>query len=293
MHPVIEALLHTAPVLTDGAWGTQMQQRGLPIGAPPDPWNLDWPDRVQEVAAAYVAAGAQIILTNTFGASSVLLDRHALADRAVEINRAGAAISRAAAGNRAKVFGSIGPTGKLPSVGDIDADLLYAAFSQQAAALAEGGVDGFVIETMCDLAEAVAAVRAAHRIGLPIVACLTYGAGQAGARTVMGTTPEQAAMALHEAGADIVGANCGQGPADMAMVIERLHAASGRPVWAKANAGLPRIVDGVAVYDVTPETFAAAMAQLPAVGAGFLGGCCGTAPEFIQRLAERIVKGEH
>lgn len=288
MHPRLEGLLQKVPVITDGAWGTQLQARGLPVGQPPDPWNLDRPDAVGEVARSYVEAGSQIILTNTFGASRITLERHGLADKATDINRAGARISREAAGENVLVFASIGPSGKLLSMGEISEEELQAAFEEQVNALGEGGADGFVVETMSDLAEAVVAVRCASATGLPVVACMTYGAGKAGDRTVMGTTPEQAAEALLEVGADIVGTNCGQGPAAMKAIVERLHAASRRPVWAKPNAGLPKLVDGVAVYDQTPEQFVNEMESLVAAGAGFVGGCCGTSPAFIKLLAARF-----
>ena len=284
MHELIAQLLAETPVITDGAWGTQLQQRGLPIGSAPDPWNLEHPDRVRDVAGGYVEAGSRVILTNTFGASRILLSRHGFDEQVVAINEAGARISVEAARGRAYVFGSVGPTGKMAAMGEISSDALYACYSEQAEALASGGVDGFVIETMSDLDEAAAAVAAASATGLPVVACMTFGSGKGGDRTMMGVTPEQAAERLIGAGASVVGANCGQGPEGMVAVVERLRAASGRPVWAKPNAGLPRIVGGVAVYDETPEAFLAGAAALVRAGAGFIGGCCGTNPEFIRAL---------
>lgn len=291
MHPVLIRLLDEAPILTDGAWGTQMQQRGLPVGSPPDPWNLAHPDRVLDVARAYVKAGSRIILTNTFGASRITLDRHGLANEARQINCAGAEISRQAAADRALVFGSIGPTGKLVAMGEITAEEANAAFEEQVAGLAEGGVDSFVIETMSDLDEAAIAVRCAAATGLPVVACMTYGAGKSGDRTIMGTTPEQAAEALLAAGAHIVGTNCGHGPAAMRPIVERLRQVSGQPVWAKPNAGLPTMVDGRAVYAQTPTEFVEEAVELIRAGAAFVGGCCGTGPEFIRELARRLQHG--
>ncbi|MBM3493836.1 MAG: hypothetical protein FJX72_05875, partial [Armatimonadetes bacterium] len=151
MHLLIEQLLKDAPVVLDGAWGTQLQRRGLPIGAPPDPWNLDRPELVAEVARGYVSCGARIILTNTFGANAVLLDRHGLADRVHEINRAGARISVREAGEGVCVFGSIGPTGKMVSMGEATRDDLERVFAQQVAGLVAGGVHGLVVETMSDI----------------------------------------------------------------------------------------------------------------------------------------------
>jgi methionine synthase I (cobalamin-dependent) len=268
-----------------------MQQRGLPVGAPPDPWNIERPDTVAEVARAYVASGSRAILTNTFGATRVALMRHGLAGRAAEINRAGAEISRLAAEGRARVFGSVGPTGKLPSMGEIEESELSGAFHEQIGGLVDGGVDGIVVETMSDLVEACAATRCAAETGLPVVACMTFGAGKAGDRTIMGSTPEQVAGALLAAGADLIGSNCGQGAAAMSGVVARLHAAGGRPVWAKPNAGLPSMTDGVAVYSQTPEDFVEEACGLLRAGAGFLGGCCGTSPEFVRLLAVRVAAG--
>lgn len=287
MHPDLQELLKAAPVITDGAWGTQMQLRGLPVGAPPDPWNLERPDLVCEVATSYIEAGSRVILTNTFGANRVTLERHGLADRVREINAAGVRISKRAAEGRALVFASIGPTGRIPSMDEIGEEALAEAFREQVAGLAEGGADGIVIETMSDPLEAAIAVRCAAEAGLPVVACMTFGSGRTGDRTIMGTTPEQAAESLLDAGADLVGANCGQGPETMRAVVERLGAAGGLPVWAKANAGLPRMEDGRAVYDETPEQFLEAAGALMDAGAAFVGGCCGTSPEFIRLLAER------
>lgn len=284
MHSLIEQLLVDSPVVTDGAWGTQLQARGLPIGDCPDAWNLTHPDRVEEVARAYVEAGSRIILTNTFGASRLALERDGLADQAAEINRVGAEISKRAAGNIARVFASIGPTGRVLAAGEVDEAEVFAAFAEQARALAEGGADAFVVETMTDLAEARLVVKAARETGLPVVACMVFGAGRAGDRTMMGVTPEQAADALREAGAEVIGANCGTGAADMLPICRRLRAATSLPLWIKPNAGLPELADGKAIYKTTPEAFAEEALALVKAGADFIGGCCGTGPECIRAL---------
>jgi len=288
MHPLIAELLKSPPVLLDGAWGTQLQARGLPPGACPDEWNLSRPETVREIAAAYVAAGSRIILTNTFGANRVRLALHGLSDRAAEINRAGARLSREAAGEKAKVFGSIGPSGKLLMTGETTPEELAAAFEEQAAALAEGGADGLVVETMADLEEARLAVAAAKKTGLPTVACMVFDSGKDRDRTMMGLTPEQAGKGLEEAGADAVGSNCGQGPEGFVGICRRLRAAVSAPIWAKPNAGLPRMEGDRAVYDTTPEEFAARATDLIEAGASFVGGCCGTTPEFIRAMAKRL-----
>ncbi len=281
MMSLLEKCLSSGPVVTDGAWGTQLQARGLAPGECPDAWNLTHPDLVEQVARAYVEAGSQVILSNTFGASSLSLARHGLDAKMVEINRAGAAISKRAAAGKALVFASIGPSGKMLVSGEVTEDELSASFSQQAQALKEGGADALVIETMSDLAEAKIALAAAKSSGLPVVACVVFDSGKNKDRTMMGNTPEQAAAELTEAGADVVGANCGVGIAAYVPICKRLKANTDKPVWIKANAGLPEVVDGRTTWRTTPEEFASYAPALVEAGASFLGGCCGTRPEFI------------
>jgi methionine synthase I (cobalamin-dependent) len=288
MHSVLETLLATGPVITDGAWGTQLQARGLPGGACPDAWNLSQAERVEEVARAYVEAGSQVVLTNTFQSNRVTLAGYDLADQAAALNRAGVEISRRAAQGRAKVFASLGPSGKLLMMDEVREDELLAAFTEQAGALAAGRADGLVIETMADLAEAQLAVAAARTTGLPVVACMTYDSGADLDRTMMGVTPEQAAEALTAAGADVIGANCGQGIAGYVAICRRLRAVTSLPLWIKANAGIPEVVDGQVVYRTTPADFARHGPALVAAGANFIGGCCGTGPAYIAALAAAV-----
>jgi len=288
MHPLIQQLTSRGPVVTDGAWGTELQARGLGLGEFPDLWNLTHPDRVGEVAQAYVAAGSQVILTNTFGANRIRLGEQAAADRAAEINARGVEISLKAANGRARVFASIGPTGKLLMNGDVTEDELRAAFAEQARALAGARAEALVIETMSDLEEAKLAVGAARATGLPVVACMVFDSGKDKDRTMMGTTPEQAAQALTEAGADVIGANCGQGIAGFVAICQRLRAATDRPIWIKPNAGLPTMVDGRAKYTTTPDEFASYVPALVEAGASFIGGCCGTRPDFIAAVRRSL-----
>ena len=284
MNNLIKTLLGISPIVVDGAWGTQMFARGLKPGGCPDKWNLDHPDRVQSVAQAYVDAGADIILTNTFGANRYVLEAHGAAEMIKEINREGAALSKAAAGDKAKVFASIGPSGKMLMMGEVDEEDLEEAFGEQATALCEGGADGIVIETMADLEEAVIAIRAAKRTGLPVVGCMVYDSGADMDRTMMGVSPEQQVEEFLEAGVDVIGANCGQGIEGFIDITRRLKEGSGLPVWIKANAGLPEQVDGKLVYPTTPEQFADAAQKVYESGALFIGGCCGTSPDFISVL---------
>ncbi len=290
MHALLESLLKDGPVLIDGGWGTQLQARGLPVGTQPDGWNLEQPEAVESVAADYVAAGSRIVLTNTFGASSVNLQRHALAEKAAEINRVGAELSRRAAGETARVFGSIGPSGKMIMMGEVTPQELEAAFFGQADALKAGGADGLVIETMSDPQEAEIAVAAAKKTGLPVVGCMVFDAGAEKDRTMMGTTPEQVIERLTDAGADVIGSNCGQGIDGFLTLCRRMRSATDLPLWMKPNAGLPEIVDGETVYRQSPEEFAEKAMELIDAGATMIGGCCGTSPDFIRAVAEKLYK---
>jgi 5-methyltetrahydrofolate--homocysteine methyltransferase len=296
MHALIQQLIERGPVLTDGAWGTELQARGLGVGDFPDVWNLSHPGRVAEVAQAYVNAGSDIILTNTFGANRLRLGDYRMAGSIAEINRRGVEISRAAADGRALVFASMGPSGKLLLNEETTVEQLRGAFGEQAQALAQAGADAIVVETMSDLDEARQAVMAARATGLPVVACMVFDSGKEKDRTMMGATPEEAALALSSAGADVIGANCGQGIAGFVRICRRLRAASALPIWVKPNAGLPEIRNGRAVYRTDAEDFANHARALVEAGANFIGGCCGTDPNFISALKEpfsQIKKNRH
>jgi 5-methyltetrahydrofolate--homocysteine methyltransferase len=288
MNSLIQQLIEKGPITTDGAWGTQLQALGLPIGHCPDEWNCRQPDNVNTVAKSYVDAGSQIILTNTFGANRIRLAEFNLADRAAEINRAGAEISCRAAGDQAYVFASIGPTGKMLMMGQVTEDEMRSAFLEQAEALAEGGAHGLVIETMSDPVEAKIAIEAAKSTGLPVVGCMTFDTGKEKDRTMMGTTPETMVEEVVSAGADVIGTNCGQGIAGFVSICQRLRAVTNLPLWIKANAGLPEILDGQVVYTTTPEEFVSHIPALMDAGANFIGGCCGTSPAFIQAVRQAI-----
>jgi len=293
MKPLIQKLAASAPVLTDGAWGTQLQGRRLEPGTCPDTWNLLHPDWVEEIGRAYLEAGSRVILTNTFRGNRVALAHYGIANKAVEINRAGVEISRRAANGRAYVFASMGPVGKLLISGEVTEKEIRAAFEEQANALAAAGADAIVIETMSDPDEAKLAVAAALATGLPVVACMTFESGRNHDRTMMGTTPEEAAAELTAAGADIIGANCGQGAEGYLDICKRLRAATDLPIWIKPNAGLPEITAGGVQYRETPESFASHARALVQAGASFVGGCCGTTPEFIRALSRALAGKEN
>ncbi|MGA9121463.1 MAG: homocysteine S-methyltransferase family protein [Bacteroidota bacterium] len=288
---LIASLLSRGTVLTDGAWGTQLATAGLPAGEVPDLWNLSNPAKVEAVARQYVDAGSRVILTNTFRANRIALSHYDDTIDIAALNASGVRISRAAAGERALVFASIGPSGKMLVSGEVTGEQLDAAFGEQSAALASAGADAIVIETMSDIEEATIAVRAAKRTGLPIVASMVFDSGPDKTRTMMGVTPEDAATALREAGADVIGANCGLGIEHYLVICQRLKKATPLPIWIKANAGLPQLVDGQVTYTITPEQYAASAITIVAAGAAFIGGCCGTTPAFIRAIAGLLNAG--
>jgi 5-methyltetrahydrofolate--homocysteine methyltransferase len=271
-------------VILDGAWGTELQARGLSSGECPDEWNLSHPDQVASVGAAYADAGSQIILTNTFRSNRISLAGYGLGERVVELNQAGVELSKRGSAGRAKVYGSVGPSGKVLAAGETSESELREAFEEQVRAIASAGADGIVIETMSEPAEAEIAIAAARQTGLTIVASMAYDAGRKKDRTMTGATPEQAAARLAEAGADIIGANCGCGIELYVGIASRLRAATTKPIWIKANAGLPELVDGETRYGMGPAEFAVFAKALRDAGAGYIGGCCGTNPAFIRAL---------
>jgi 5-methyltetrahydrofolate--homocysteine methyltransferase len=284
-----KALARKRVLLLDGAMGTLLQDKGLPAGEPPDGFNVYNPDAVRAAHAAYVAAGADIILTNTFGATKRRLAAYRLASRADEINRAGVALARDAAADKAWVAGDVGPLGEYPEpLGTLPFDEAYREFYRQARVLADAGVDLVVIETMTDLREAKAAVVAARAaFDGPIIAFMTFDED---GRAVTGTPPEVAAVTLVAAGADAVGANCSVGARELVPVIRAMAAAVDVPVCAEPNAGLPGLVAGKTTFRQTPAQFASWVPKLVAAGAAVVGGCCGTTPEHV-RLAAAAAEG--
>ena len=275
------------PLVTDGAWGTQLHSLGLAPGELPDLWNLNHPEHVAAVATAYADAGSEIVLTNTFRANGITLREAGVAGSLEAINRRGVEISREAAGGRARVVASIGPTGKMLLAGDVTPAEVREAFSLQARALAAAGPDALLCETFSELEEAEIALAAALETGLPVIISFAFDTGKNKDRTMTGLTPEKAAEAIAAAGAHAIGANCGAGIEFFPPLAERFRKACSLPVWIKANAGLPRIENGQVVYDASPAGFAERFDDLARAGATFVGGCCGTSPEFIAALRAR------
>lgn len=290
MSPGLSALLSEGVTLLDGAMGTALMSRGLPDGEPPECWNLRRPEVVREIHAAYIAAGSAVVQTNTFGANPHALARHGLAESLEEIVAAAAQVAREAAGTDALVAGNMGPSGRLLApLGDATELALEDGFSRQASALAAGGVDYLSIETMMDLREAVCALRGARRAtDLPVTVCLTFDQRPKGFFTMMGDRPADCARRLVAEGAVAVGANCSIGSGPMIELCALLVEATDVPVIVKPNAGLPEVEDGQAVYRQDPEEFAQDLTAAVEIGAGAVGGCCGTDERWIAALSEAL-----
>jgi 5-methyltetrahydrofolate--homocysteine methyltransferase len=283
--------------LLDGAMGTQLFARGVEPGRCNDAINIESPQIVLEIHAAYREAGSDAVLTNTFGANRFALARHGYAEKAAAINKAGAEVAHKAVGQDGYVLGDIGPTGDfLEPLGALRHEALLEAFAEQAQALAEGGVDGFIIETMTALDELVIAIEAAKSIkgGRPIFASMSFDKGSVGFRTMMGVDVSTAVGKMVSLGVDGVGFNCGTATLDEYVALAKEYVAAVKatkrkvPVFAEPNAGKPELVDDQAVYRVTPDEFASATEQIRAAGVRIIGGCCGTSPAFIQAVAKKL-----
>ena len=276
-------------LLADGAWGTEFFKRGLMQGCPPDQWNLDHPEIVREITREYMEAGADIVLTNTFGANRFRLEPHGLSSRVREINTTAAGLAREVVGGSVLVAGDIGPCARFIALGEVTVNELHGVFAEQADALGKAGVDWIVVESMTDAEEMAVAVRAAvETTGLPVVASMTYNKTSKGYRTMMGNTPEECVRKATESGASLIGANCGSGIEDYVPLAPVLRELTALPLWVKANAGIPQIIGGKVAYPLTAEQYASYAPALVANGVDVIGGCCGTDPFFIRALASQI-----
>jgi len=289
--PLLPRLVAGDRLVGDGAMGTMLFQRGLEPGRPPESITLSGPAVLEEIAKLYLDAGSDILQTNTFGGSPLKLALHGLDDETEAINREAVRAVRRVAGDRAYVCASCGPSGRLlEPYGDVSAAAVYESFRRQMAALCAAGVDGVIVETMTDLAEAKLAVRAAKDVspGIPVLATMTFDATPRGFFTIMGVSVAAAAAGLLEAGADAVGSNCGSGIEQMVQVAREFRRHTTAPLVIQANAGLPRSVDGRSVYDETPAFFAEQARGLAEPGVSVVGGCCGTTPDHIAALRAMV-----
>ncbi len=290
---ILDKLEKQKILLSDGAWGTFLQATGLKPGECLELWNVTRREDVLKIARAYVEAGSDLIETNSFGGSKLKLSNYGLADRAYELNKAAASISREAAGNSIHVAGSIGPTGKIIMMGDVTEEEIYEAFKEQAAALEEGGADIIIIETMSAVDEASLAVKAAREnTGCVVIATMTFeGDPVNGYYTMMGVSPAEMVTSLKNAGTHIIGSNCGNGIENMIDIVEEIRKTDPKiPVMIQANAGVPEYIDGKTVFRESPEMMASYVPVLIEAGVNIIGGCCGTTPEHIRAIRNKIIK---
>ena len=291
MNKFLERLNAGAVFSADGATGTNLQKMGLKPGTAPEDLLIDNPEILLQLANSFVAAGSDIILTCSFGGTRLRMKGSKYVERCVEINTRAAELARKAASAREGVLvaGSIGPTGLLiKPLGPLTAEEAFSTYAEQAKALAEGGVDLFVVETMFSIDEASAAFDAIRSVSdLPIVVSFSYDRG---VRTMMGTKPAQVMKIYQEKGAAAVGANCGTTLENMEKIVQEYAAtAPGFPIWAKPNAGMPRTDENnAAIYDVTPQQMGEAALRNIAAGARIVGGCCGSSPEHVAGSASAV-----
>ena len=286
--------VESGPVLVaDGAMGSFLMAHGLEPGSAPESFNLERPEALREVALLYLDAGAEVVQTNTFGGSALKLAAFGLDDRTEEINRLAVEAVREVVDGRAYVSGSCGPCGRtLLPYGDAEPDDVRKSFRRQVGALVEAGVDVVCIETMTDLTEAVLALEAARDISvdIPIMATMTFDATPRGFYTIMGVDVPSAANGLLEAGANLLGSNCGNGIENMISIAKEFRACTDAPMLIQSNAGLPELVAGEVVYGETPEFMAERAVELKELGVQVIGGCCGTTPEHIREM-RRALRG--
>jgi len=284
MSKIIQEIQKGRVLVSDGAWGTFLQKKGMQPGECPEEWNISRPDDVFGIAQSYVDAGADMIETNSFGGNYFKLKNYGFESRVFEINKAAAEISRKAAGADRFVLGSVGPTGKLLMMEEVTEDELYNTFKEQSLALEAGGADAIVIETMTDLEEARIAVKAAkENTGCEVICTMTFDKIRGGEyRTMMGISPTEMTDALIEAGADVIGANCGNGIADMIGIVKEIRQVNATvPILIHANAGMPHYHDGETTFPESPDDMAARVKEIVEAGANIIGGCCGTTPDHI------------
>jgi 5-methyltetrahydrofolate--homocysteine methyltransferase len=291
MENILDRLQRGEVIVGDGALGTMLMQRGLKYGEPPESFNIQKPQVLEEIASLYLEAGSELVSTNTFGASPLRLQQFSLEKDTEIVNRNAVEAVRRAVGNKAYVAGSIGPSAKMMKpLGASTPEEIRANFQRQSSALLEAGVDMICIETMTDAAEAVLAIQAVRLLNpkIPIMATITFGKIPQGYFTLMGNSVKDAAAMLQKAGADIIGSNCGNGTEAMVEIAREFRKHTHMPIAIQSNAGLPASRDGMLLYPETPEFFSEKAALMIDLGVQIIGGCCGTTPAHI-RAVRKVV----
>ncbi len=291
MENILKRLQRGDVIVGDGAVGTFLIKRGLKPGEPPEGFNLTRPEVLEEIASLYLAAGAEIVTTNTFGASPLRLRQYSMENELNAVNRNAVEAARRAVGNKAYVAGCVGPTGKmLKRNDDAKQEEVVSGYRSQIQALLAAGIDAVFVETMNDLNEAALAIKATRSLDskIPVLATVTFNKNARGYFTMMGSSPKDAAAALEKAGADIIGSNCGQGAAQMVEIAREFKKHAHVPVAIQSNAGLPVRSDDGIIYPETPEFLAARAVDLLDLGVQLIGGCCGTGPDHIRAIRKTV-----
>lgn len=286
--------LQSEVLVSDGAMGTMLQTAGYTPNTCPEKWGIENTDKLQHIHRSYLDAGADILLTNTFGGNTFKLQKYNLSEQVHTINQRAAEIAVDIAGDKAYVAGDIGPTGEfLEPIGQVTESACYEAFAEQAEGLKAGGVDVIIIETMTALNEIQIAIKAAKETGLPVIASMAFTVVKDGFRTIMGVAPREAATGMIEAGADVIGANCGDVMmAEMPALIAELRlyvgCAADTYIIIQPNAGRPQLIEGKTVFLQSPQDIASGVDAVLTAGANIIGGCCGTTPEHIRQIAHKV-----
>ena len=293
-HSLLERIESGETLISDGGIGTYLQSHGLEAGGDPEEFNITNPETVKLMAKEYYDAGSDIVLTNTFGGTIFRQKHYGLDHKVHELNEQAALIAKSQTPEGKFVLGSVGPTGQfLEPYGDISEKDMYEGFKQQILALEAGGVDGIILETMTALEEAAIAIKVAlENTNLLIAATMTFDKGPRGFFTMMGITPEDAAIELSNAGAHIVGSNCGNGIDNMIEIAQKMRDSTDRPLIIHSNAGIPSMKSGNIIYPETPEYMAERFMKLKDIGINIIGGCCGTSPTHIKAIHESLKKDQ-
>ena len=291
MSLLLDRLKKSEILISDGAMGTMLQDKGLKAGGCPEEWNITHPDEVRAIAEAYLKAGSNVILTNTFGGSRFKLAKFGLEANVAEFNKAGVSLAKKAALQYGGiVVASLGPTGEfMQPLGTVTEGEMYDVFREQILAQIQGGADAICVETMSALQEISIAIKVVkENTAVPAIATMTFDKGMQGYKTMMGVSIKEAAIGLEKAGADIIGTNCGNGIGPMVDIVMEMRRYSSKPILVHANAGVPELIHGKTCFRDTPRDMAKKVPELIDAGANIIGGCCGTTPEHIRAIKDEI-----